>query len=465
MYSIFVNYRREPHEMAVAAIAERLQHYFGHDEVFIDNGIPSGDEYPATIKTRLRGCTVLVAVIHKGWSNTLKEPRQKDWVHHEIRIALDRGIPVIPVLLGDAEMPEPGGLPSDIRALALRQAAPVGTTTFIADLHRLKSRLEKHVPSDDTPPSEKPITKPRRTWLRFLAWTVGFSFLTPLLFFYTQKASWEYLAVPAFVSAASMALVSTGTAVAMLSFKRVTDRWTKSSGKRGVRDLLTSYSLIPGIFIVFGAISAINVTTEDGHVEDWETLYLATFFVAGAWFTWSWVRRAIARDEAWPPPVTTEHSVFRRAAHRLEQRLTTDKEWRRDRTRAVQREAVSTYLDLAVARKDLIVRGSVPITRWVRSGYRSEAIPYLGWFASIVALDAAAAGVVVFGAPVPGHPLRIVGLTIAIATAFAAAGVFASCQHDRRETRRWIAEIIEWQHKLGPLIFCAHDAPAQQERE
>lgn len=462
MYSIFVNYRREPHEMAVAAIAERLQHYFGYDEVFIDNGIPSGEEYPTTIETRLRGCTVLVAMIHKGWSDTLKDPPQKDWVRDEIRIALERGISVIPVLLGDAEMPEPGDLPSDVRALALRQAAPVGTTTFTADLHQLKSRLEKRVPSNDTPSSENPATKPKRTWLRFLAWTVGFSFLTPLLF-YAQQTPWEFFAFPAFVSAAAMALVSTLTAVVMLSFIRVTDRWTKSAGKRGVRDLLTSYSLIPGIFIVFGAISAINVTTEDGRVEDWETLYLATFFVAGAWFMWSWVRRAIARDEAWPPQVTTEHSVFRRAAHRLEQRLTTDKEWRRDRTRAVQREAVSIYLDLATARKELGVRGSVPITRWVRSGYRIESIPYLGWFASIVVLDVAASGVVVFGAPVPGHPLRVVGISIAIATVFAAAGVFANFRYDRRDTRRWIAEIIEWQNKLGPLIFCAHDAPARQE--
>jgi hypothetical protein len=463
MYSIFMNYRREPHEIAVAAIAERLQHYFGDDEVFIDNGIPSGEEYPATIRTRLLRCTVLVAVIHKGWSDTLKEPPRKDWVREEIRIALERGIPVIPVLLGDAKMPEPGDLPPDIAALTLRQAAPVGTTTFIADLHQLKSRLEKHVQPDDAPPPENPVTQPKRTWLRFLAWTVGSFLLTPILF-YASKTSWEFFAFPALISAVAMALVTTFTAVATLSSRRVTDRWTKRAGKRGVRDMLASFSPIPAIFIVFGAISAITVATEDGQVEDWETLLLATFFVVLAWFVWTFIRRSVARDEAWPPPVTTEHSVFRRAAHRLEQRLTTDREWRRDRTRAVQREAVSIYLDLATARKDLGVRGSAPITRWVRSGYTSETIPCLGWFTSIVALDVVAAGVVIFGGPVPGQPLRVVLLTIAIATVFAAAGVFARYLHDRRDTRLWIAEIVEWQHKLGPLIFCAHDAPARQER-
>jgi len=462
MHGIFVNYRREPHEMVVAAIAERLRHYFGDDEVFIANGIPSGDEYPATIKARLRNCAVLVAVIHKGWSDSLKEPPCKDWVRDEIKIALDRGIPVIPVLLGDAKMPEPDHLPIDIRRLAIYQAAPVGTTSFTADLHRLKSRLDEHVQTVEAPPSEERSTKPKRTWLRFLAWLAGSFALTPILF-YTSKTWWEFFALPAFISAAALALITTFTVVATLSFRRVADRWTKRAGHRGVRDILASFSPVPGILIVFGSISAINVATEDGRVEDWETLLLATFFVVLIWYVWTYTRRAIARDEEWPPPVTTDHSVFRRAAHRLEHRLTTDREWKRDRTRAVQREAVSIYLQLATARMDLGVRGSVPIIRWVRNGYTTETIPCLGWYASIVALDVVAAVVVLFDGPVPGHPLRVVGLTIAIATVFATAGVFARYLHDRRDTRLWIAEIVEWQHKLGPLIFCAHDHPDQQE--
>jgi TIR domain-containing protein len=463
MYSIFVNYRRDPHETVVAAIADRLEHYFGDNEVFIDNGIPFGEEYPATIRARVRNCAVLVAVIHKGWADSVKDPPEEDWVRDEIRIALERGIPVIPVLLGDAEMPKRGELPSVIGELAIRQAASVGTS-FTADLNQLKSRLESHVHPEETPPAEKPVTKPKRTWLRFLAWLTAAFLLTPILF-YTAKTSWEFFAFPAFVSAVAMALVTTCTAVATLSLRRVTDRWNIRTGHRGVRDILASFSPVPGILIVFGSISAINAATRDGRLEDWETLLLATFFVVLVWYVWTFVRRAVARDEAWPPPVTTDHAVYRRAAHRLEHRLTTDREWRRDRTRAVQREAVSIYLDLATARKDLGVRGGVPITRWVRSGYTSETIPCLGWYASIVALDVVAAGVVLFGGPVPGHPLRVVGLTIAIATVFAGAGVFARYLHDRRDTRLWIAEIVKWQHKLGPLIFCPREAPARQDRE
>ncbi len=461
MYSIFVNYRRDPQETVVAAIAERLEHYFGDDEVFIDNGIPFGEEYPATIRTRLRNCTVLVAVIHKGWAGALKDPPQEDWVREEIRIALERGIPVIPVLLGNAEMPKRGDLPSVIGELAIRQAASVGTS-FTADLNQLKSRLESHVHPDETPTADKSTTNPKRIWLRFLAWLIGAFLLTPILF-YTATTSWEFFAFPAFISTVLLALATTLTAVATLSLRRVIDRWNIRTGHRRVRDILTSFSPVPGILIVFGSISAINVATQDGRLEDWETLLLATFFVVLVWYMWNFVRRTVARDEAWPPPVTTDHPVFRRAAHRLEHRLTTDREWKRDRTRAVQREAVSIYLDLATARKDLGVRGNVPIARWVRSGYTTETIPCLGWFASIVALDLVAAGVVLGSGPVPGHPLRMIGITIAIATAFAAAGVFARYRHDRRDTRLWIAEIAEWQRKLGPLIFCAHHDPERLE--
>ncbi len=53
----------------------------------------------------------------------LEAPR--DFVRTEIEIALRRGIPVIPVLLEDARMPDEGALPTSIAALAYRQAATV----------------------------------------------------------------------------------------------------------------------------------------------------------------------------------------------------------------------------------------------------------------------------------------------------------------------------------------------------
>jgi hypothetical protein len=459
MYSIFLNYRREPHEVAVAAIAERLQRYFGHDEVFIDNGIPSGDEYPETLESRLRGCTVLVAVIHKGWLDSFEKPRPKDWVRHEITIALERGITVIPVLLGKADMPAAEQMPSDIRALARRQATPVSSTTYEADIRRLIHRLERHVGSA---PPEKPATKPPRIWLRFLAWTLG-AFLATVVLFHTSGTWWQFFAFPAFFSATALVLVSTLTAIGVTALKRHADRWERRAGKRGIRDLLASWGVIPAVVGVLSAFSTVNEVLRDGRAENWELVYLAMYFTAGPWFLWRWIRRATARDEDWPPIVTTEHAVFRRAAYRLEQRLTTDEEWRRDRTRTVQREAVSIYLDLAEARRDLGVRGRVSITRWVRNAYRSETIAYLGWFASIIALDLAASGVMVFGGAAPQHALRVIGITIAGATTFAAAGVFATFQLDRRDVRRWTAEIVEWQHRLGPLIFCAHDNPVRQE--
>jgi hypothetical protein len=58
-------------------------------------------------------------------------------------------------------------------------------------------------------------------------------------------------------------------------------------------------------------------------------------------------------------------------------------------------------------------------------------------------------------AVVTGRRVAMVGLIVAMVLAVM----------DRRDVRRWTVEIVEWQHKLGLLIFCAHDGPVRQEHE
>jgi hypothetical protein len=65
-----------------------------------------------------------------------------DFVRIEIREALTWGIPVVPILLDAAPMPNPADLPEDIRELVRRQAAFVEFRTFDANVERLIGKLD-----------------------------------------------------------------------------------------------------------------------------------------------------------------------------------------------------------------------------------------------------------------------------------------------------------------------------------
>ena len=79
-----------------------------------------------------------------------------DYVHIEIRAALERDIPVIPVLVERANMPQDKDLPEPLRPLAFRNAISVRPDPdFHNDMHRLCHALSGVV-HPDPKPSERP---------------------------------------------------------------------------------------------------------------------------------------------------------------------------------------------------------------------------------------------------------------------------------------------------------------------
>ena len=56
----------------------------------------------------------------------------EDFVRIEIESALERGIPVVPILVGKAQMPSADELPQRMRDMAYRQAAEIGF--FMGDI-------------------------------------------------------------------------------------------------------------------------------------------------------------------------------------------------------------------------------------------------------------------------------------------------------------------------------------------
>src|SRR4051812_24860890 len=91
-----------------------LSRRFGDELVFLDSeSIPAGSDYVERLVTRVRECGVLLAVIGPRWLSAAGadgRPRiadPADWIRRELVEAFRCGIPVIPVLVDDAELPQP----------------------------------------------------------------------------------------------------------------------------------------------------------------------------------------------------------------------------------------------------------------------------------------------------------------------------------------------------------------------
>lgn len=151
--SIFISYRRSDSNDVVGRIYDRLQEYFGQDIVFKDvNSIPYGDDFRTHLVQTIGRCQVLVVVIGPTWLQTLQErltkKGQQDWVRAEIETALNKeiAIPVIPLLVGGAYMPNENDLPESLKPLVHRNVAQARPDPdFHTDLDRLIRRLQEIV--------------------------------------------------------------------------------------------------------------------------------------------------------------------------------------------------------------------------------------------------------------------------------------------------------------------------------
>jgi len=116
--------------------------------VFVDiDTIGPGEDFAEAIDKSLSSCTVLVALIGRGWLSAVdaaggrRVDRTDDFVRLEIAKALERHVRVVPALVGDAVMPEANELPQDLRALARRQAIEISDSRFHQDVDRLIESL------------------------------------------------------------------------------------------------------------------------------------------------------------------------------------------------------------------------------------------------------------------------------------------------------------------------------------
>jgi hypothetical protein len=131
MPKITVSYRRDDSEAITGRIFDRLIAHYGKTSVFRDiDNIPPGVDFRKHIDEALQETDVLMVVIGRRWVGSAKQGSARihdeaDPVRIEVETALQRGIAVIPVLVGDTKMPVASQLPPSLKDFAFRNAVRV----------------------------------------------------------------------------------------------------------------------------------------------------------------------------------------------------------------------------------------------------------------------------------------------------------------------------------------------------
>lgn len=150
---IFINYRRDDAAGFAGRLADSLGNYFGRDRVFRDvTDIDYGTDFERVIDQRLAESGAVVVLIGERWSSVTNEHGQRrlddpaDYVSREIAAALQREVPVVPVLIGGASMPRKEELPEKLVELTRRNALKISDERWDFDVNRLAKVLAIDVP-------------------------------------------------------------------------------------------------------------------------------------------------------------------------------------------------------------------------------------------------------------------------------------------------------------------------------
>ena len=142
---IFINYRRGDDPGITRALYDHLEDEFAAGDLLMDveGHIKPGDDFVEVLNTQVAAADVVLVVIGPRWADLLAARDGDDFVGIEIKAALDQGKRVIPVLVGDANMPRADALPEAIRSLARRNAVGLRPERFRADCQGLVSALKE----------------------------------------------------------------------------------------------------------------------------------------------------------------------------------------------------------------------------------------------------------------------------------------------------------------------------------
>ncbi|HKY06645.1 MAG TPA: toll/interleukin-1 receptor domain-containing protein [Candidatus Binatia bacterium] len=194
MSGIFISYRREDSAAHAGRLYDRLSAHFGADQVFMDvDDIPPGADFASHIGAKIRSCDAMIVVIGKDWLTArnadghfrLSDPN--DFVGLEVSMALQRGVLVVPALVGGAAMPKADQLRADLRGLAGRNAVTIDDRDFQRDVDKLIAAVDRATSlKKDAAKSAEGAARAelRRKLLRRMIWKV------PIIILLVSFAVW-----------------------------------------------------------------------------------------------------------------------------------------------------------------------------------------------------------------------------------------------------------------------------------
>jgi hypothetical protein len=157
-HGIFISYRRTDTRADAGRLYDRLANRFSGDHVFMDiDDIQPGQKFLTVLQDTLDICHVLLVLIGPKWLDArdagglVRLQDDQDFVRLEVQTALQRGIPVIPILVNRAFMPTREDLPSGIDSLADHQALEISDSRFHDDVNNLIRALERILADGDLP--------------------------------------------------------------------------------------------------------------------------------------------------------------------------------------------------------------------------------------------------------------------------------------------------------------------------
>jgi hypothetical protein len=141
---IFISYRRSDSRAITGRIFDRLLEYYGPNSVFIDiDNIPPGIDFRDYVRQEFQASDLLLVMIGQQWFVTAENGvarihSEDDPVRVEIELGLERGTPILPILVDGARMPKASELPKNIANLAYINAIEVHSDRdFNIHLHRM----------------------------------------------------------------------------------------------------------------------------------------------------------------------------------------------------------------------------------------------------------------------------------------------------------------------------------------
>ena len=136
---VFFNYRRSDSQQQTRRLVEHLRPRLPGTVLFIDDKLGGGADFIKELEGKASGSDAFICMIGRDWLNARSPSGQRrldenhDFVRNEIFWALQRAIPVIPVLIDATPMPQASDLPGEIKLIAFKHALRLRESHYKTD--------------------------------------------------------------------------------------------------------------------------------------------------------------------------------------------------------------------------------------------------------------------------------------------------------------------------------------------